>query len=232
MAGMDELNLPKNRTGKKYVYIHFRVATGRGPVMFGRMTRHFILLVSIFSTFQLQAQIFGPGGLVKTPQLGSPLVTPPTALPGAPSMVFINPPQALPMYGPRMHPGYQSMPMMQPGFGVMPQPASYTLPATVLGGIAGGLIGDKKGKAIEGVAIGAAAGLVMGQVLDRQAEQRAARQRAMMMPMAQPFAANPYNPYFSMGHTPGSYMIITPPRMPATWVSSSMFGRNPSPYVR
>lgn len=198
------------------------------------MKRRFVLLFVAFTAHQLQAQIFGPGGLVKAPQYGSSIVTPATALPNAPSMVFINPPQTIPVYGPQTHPNYMPTPMMQPAFGVMPQQTSvgYTLPATVLGGIAGGLIGDKKGKTVEGVAIGAAAGLVLGQVLDRQSERRAAQQQQMMSPMFSPYASNPYNPYFSMGQTPGSYLIITPPRMPATWVSSSMFGRNPNPYVR
>tara|TARA_B100001123_G_scaffold228424_1_gene257079 strand:- start:510 stop:1076 length:567 start_codon:yes stop_codon:yes gene_type:complete len=188
------------------------------------MTRRFFVLVSVLSAVVLQGQVFGPGGVVQGRQLGSPIVTPPVRLPGAPSWVYVQPPQTLPVYGPQLSWHHMPMGIHPAGFGVMPQSATgYTLPATVLGGIAGGLIGEQKGKTVKGAAIGAAAGLVLGQVLDRQTAQR----RALM-----PYAANGFNPYFSMGHVPGSYMIITPPRLPATWVSSSMFGRDPNPYVR
>jgi hypothetical protein len=183
------------------------------------MKRHVFLLVTAFAAFSLQAQIFGPGGVIQGAPSGSALGGGLAQLPQPRSLVFIQPPMPMPqpMYGPQPMYMPQQFPMMMPLPAAPAEPTSYTLPATLLGGVVGGYLGHENGgKTARGAAIGAAAGLLIGRALDRQSERRA--QRRM------PFYSNPY-----MGHPSiyGSVMVITPPRIPASWPATSMFGRQP-----
>ena len=54
-------------------------------------------------------------------------------------------------------------------------------------------------------------------------------QQSPMMPYHNPYAYNSYslNPYYMNRAMNGSMMVITPPRIPASWIATSMFGRQP-----
>ena len=54
-------------------------------------------------------------------------------------------------------------------------------------------------------------------------------QQSPMMPYYNPYAYNSYshNPYYMNRAMNGSMMVITPPRIPASWIATSMFGRQP-----
>jgi hypothetical protein len=200
---------------------HFPVATRRLAAILGPMKRHVLLLVATFTALSVQAQIFGPGGVIQDAPVGSPLGGGLAQLPQPRSLVFIQPPMQMPqsVYGPQPMFMPQQFPMMMP----LPaaEPTNYTLPATLLGGVVGGYLGHEKGgQTAKGAAIGAAAGLLIGRVLDRQSERRV--QRRM------PFYGNPYsNPYMGRPSIYGSVMVITPPRIPASWPATLMFGRQP-----
>ena len=176
------------------------------------MKRRALFLFAVAAAFSLSAQIFGPGGVVQTSSVGTALGGQMAKLPQPRSLVFVQPPVQgpMPIYGPQ--PIYPMMSAMRP------EPTNYTLPATILGGVIGGYLGQKEGgKTTQGAAIGAAAGLFLGQVLDRQSERRSGR-----TPMHGPLS--PYAGYPSMY---GSVMVITPPRIPASWPATAMFGRQP-----
>ena len=50
-----------------------------------------------------------------------------------------------------------------------------------------------------------------------------------MMPYYNPYASNSYShsPFYMNRAMNGSMMVITPPRIPASWIATSMFGRQP-----
>ena len=52
-------------------------------------------------------------------------------------------------------------------------------------------------------------------------------QQSPMLPYYNPYAYNSYshNPYYMNRAMNGSMMVITPPRIPASWTATSMFGR-------
>jgi len=54
-------------------------------------------------------------------------------------------------------------------------------------------------------------------------------QQPPVMPYYNPYTYNSYshNPYYMNRAMYGSMMIITPPRIPASWIATSMFGRQP-----
>ena len=54
-------------------------------------------------------------------------------------------------------------------------------------------------------------------------------QQSPMLPYYNPYASNSYShsPFYMNRAMNGSMMVITPPRIPASWIATSMFGRQP-----
>jgi hypothetical protein len=144
------------------------VASRGSIVSLPSMKRHVLLLVTAFAALSLQAQIFGPGGVIKNAPVGSALGGQSANLPQPSYMVFVQPPMQMsqPFYGAQQFYG------PQPFYGPQQSP---------------------------------------------------------MMPFYNPYAYNSYfhNPFYMNRAMNGSMMVITPPRIPASWIATSMFGRQP-----
>jgi hypothetical protein len=149
------------------------------------MKRHILLLVVAFAALSLQAQVFGPGGAIKSAPAGSALGGQSANLPQPSYMVFVQPPMQMSQsfYGSQPFYGLQRFYGPQQFYG----PQRFHGPQQFYG------------------------------------------QQSPMTPYYNPYAynSNSYNPYYMNRAMYGSMMIITPPRIPASWIATSMFGRQP-----